>query len=187
MELVFSKPKASIYITGTTRGLGKHLKDRYENEYPFEEVVGLDRPEYDLKNIEKFVKKDFDIYIMNAHYEWSQTELLYRLFEENQYRKCQIVVIGSVSADGDRKAINKYAIEKKALDAACTQLQLVDSKCIITQVKLGRMETDMAKHIKAKKMDPRDVAYQIYQLIELNNSNDRFIKTVTLDVKEDVK
>ena len=186
MDIVTPKAKSSIYITGTTRGLGAALKKRYEIEYFFEEVIGLNRPEYELNklNIKKFIKTNFDIYFINAHYEWSQTELLYDLFEANKDRKCQIVVIGSVSADGDRKEINKYAIQKKALDAAVTQLQLVKSKCFITQIKLGRMNTDLVKHIKAKKMDVDVVARQIFDIIELNNTDNQYIKTVTIDVKE---
>ena len=186
MDIAYTRAHSNIYITGTTRGLGKALKERYEIEYPFFDVIGLDRPEYELNklNIKKFVKTDFDIYILNAHYEWSQTELLYDLFEANKNRDCQIVVIGSVSADGDRKEVNKYAIQKKAVDAAVTQLQLVPSKCVITQIKLGRMDTDLVKHIKAKKMNPLDIARKIYELIEFNNNIDHYIKTVTIDVRE---
>lgn len=172
------------YITGTTRGLGKALKQRFETEYSFEDTIGLDRPTHDLSNsYENYLKDDFKIYVINAHHEWSQTELLYKLFEMNRDRECQIVVIGSVSADGDRKSVNPYAIQKKALDAACTQLQLVDSKCTITQIKLGRMETDLVKHIDAPKMDVFDVARMIYDILLMNNKR-QYVKSITLDVKE---
>ena len=185
MDVVAPRKIDNIYITGTTRGLGKALKQRYESEYHFFNIIGLDRPQYVLGDspIEDFVKTDFDIYIINAHHEWSQTELLYKLFEKNKNRRCQIIVIGSVSADGDRKEVNKYAIQKKALDAAVTQLQLVKSNCTITQFKLGRMNTDLVKHIDAKKMDTIDVARKIYEIVELN-TEDNYFKTVTLDVKE---
>jgi NAD(P)-dependent dehydrogenase (short-subunit alcohol dehydrogenase family) len=185
MDLVLPTETNKIYITGTTRGLGKWLKYRYEKQHFLQEVVGLNRPEHDLsKTINNFIKKDFSIYIINAHYEWSQTDLLYALFDANKNRDCQIVVIGSVSADGDRKEVNKYAIQKKALDAAVTQLQLVQSKCLITQIKLGRMDTDMVKHIKSNKMDPGDVARRIFEIVEMNSRKDHYIKTVTIDVKE---
>ena len=172
------------YITGTTRGLGRALLHRFESEHPFEEFEGLNRPWYELNNIniDKFVKNDFGMYIINAHYEWTQTELLYKLFEANKDRECQIIVIGSVSADGDRKAVNKYAIQKKALDAACTQLQLVDSKCFITQIKLGRINTDMVKHIDGFKMDPKKVSKMIYDVVKMNHKN-HYVKSITIDNK----
>lgn len=173
-----------IYITGTSRGLGKALKQRFETEFFLEDIIGLDRPTHDLSNShENYLKNDFQTYIINAHYEWAQTELLYKLFEMNRDRECQIVVIGSVSADGDRKSVNPYAIQKKALDAACTQLQLVGSKCTITQIKLGRMETDLVKHIDAPKMDVFHVARIIYDIL-LMNSKKQYVKSITLDVKE---
>ena len=173
------------YITGTTRGLGRALLGRFQSKHPFEEFEGLDRPWNDLsKDLDRFVKNDFGIYIINAHYEWAQTELLYKLFEANKDRECQIVVIGSVSADGDRKAINKYAIQKKALDAACTQLQLVKSDCFITQIKLGRINTDIVKHIDAPKMNVKDIARIVYDVVAMNHKN-HYVKSITIDNKDD--
>ena len=173
------------YITGTTRGLGRALLQRAERLHIFEEIVALNRPEYELNrlNIEKFVKTDFDFYILNAHYEWSQVELLYKLFEANKDRECHIVVIGSVSADGDRKEVNPYAIQKKALDAACTQLQLVPSKCLITQIKLGRMKTDLIAHLDKPKMDTNVIARNIFDVMEMCSKN-AYVKTITIDIKD---
>ena len=170
------------YITGTTKGLGKALLNRFESSRLFEDNIGLNRPHYNLNNLNDYVKTDFNIYVINAQYEWSQTELLYKLFEKNRDRECQIVVIGSVSADGDRKEVNPYAIQKKALDAACTQLQLVSSKCMITQIKLGRMDTDLVKHINAPKMDINSIAYAINNVIEMNSKN-QYVKSITIDIK----
>ena len=170
------------YITGTTRGLGKALLDVWKFKEPYNDNIGLDRPDYNLKSIESYVKYDFNTYIINAHYKWSQTDLLYDLFEANKHRECQIIVIGSVSADGDRREVNQYAIQKKALDAACTQLQLVPSECTITQVKLGRTDTDLIKHIHSPKMKPEDVAFAIYNVYKMNNKK-QYIKTITIDNK----
>ena len=185
MDTFFHRSSIKNYITGTTRGLGKALLHRAEKIHLFEEFESLNRPEYELNNlnIDKFVKTNFNFYIINAHYEWSQVELLYKLFEANRDRECHIVVIGSVSADGDRKEVNKYAIQKKALDAACTQLQLVPSKCMITQIKLGRINTDLVKHINAEKMDTDNIARMIYDIIEMNNKN-QYVKTITIDIKD---
>ena len=183
MDTFFHRSSIKNYITGTTRGLGKALLHRAEKIHLFEEFESLNRPEYELNNlnIDKFVKTNFNFYIINAHYEWSQVELLYKLFEANRDRECHIVVIGSVSADGDRKEVNKYAIQKKALDAAVTQLQLVKSDCLITQIKLGRMDTDLVKHIKAPKMDVNDVAKKIFGVIEMCSKNS-YVKSITIDI-----
>ena len=174
----------SHYITGTSRGLGKALLECFEKKEPFEEFIGLNRPWHDLsKSYENFIKDDFGVYVINAHHEWSQVELLYKLFEANRHRECQIIVIGSVSADGDRKEVNPYAIQKKALDAACTQLQLVKSECYITQVKLGRMNTDMVSHIDAPKMNTKNIAAMIYDVFTMNHKN-HYVKSITIDIKE---
>ena len=183
MDVINPTAPIKNYITGTTRGLGQALLRRWEIEEPWMDTVGLNRPQYDLsKNINAFVRYDFNTYILNAHYGWSQTDLLYELFEANKDRECQIIVIGSVSADGDRAAVNRYAIEKKALDAACTQLQLVPSRCTITQIKLGRTDTDLIKHIHAPKMDPLEVARAIHDVISFDNKK-QYVKTITIDNK----
>lgn len=168
-----------IYVTGTTRGLGKALYGELciQNR----DVFGLNRPEYELgKNLRNYIKTDFEMFILNAHHDWDQVNLLYKLFEANMSRKCSIITISSVSADGDRKEVNEYAIQKKALDAACTQLQLVKSNCTITNVKLGRVDTDMVKDVDAKKMDPDQISRAIIELINVSSEN-FYIKTVTID------
>ena len=168
-----------IYITGTTKGLGKSLLEKYQSIGS--NVFGMNRPTYDLsKDISSLVRKDFDIYILNAQYEWGQVDLLYSLFEKNRDRKCTIIAIGSVSADGDRKEVNRYAIQKKALDAACCQLQLCSSTCTVTQIKLGRMNTDLVKHISAPKMDTDRLANFIVNLI-ISNNDEFYTKTITVD------
>jgi len=167
-----------VYITGTTKGLGKALKKEF-TKLQFN-VVGLDRPEYNLNNIDKYIKDDFMVYINNAHYEYAQTELLYKLAEANKERHCHIINIGSVSSDGDRKAVNRYAIYKTALEKACIQLSLVNSKCKISLIKPGRIDTDMIKETIAPKMDPREVARAIvWTAIQPRHIN---IKSMSVDI-----
>ena len=183
MDKKSSKSQQKNYITGTTRGLGKALLSCFASKVPFEDFVGLNRPRFDLeKNLEMFIKNDFGIYILNAHHKWSQIEILYKLFEANKHRDCQIVVIGSVSADGDRKQVNRYAIEKKALDAACTQLQLLPSACFITQIKLGRVNTEMVKDKMGPKMSTKDVSELVHKVL-LMKSQSHYVKSITIDNK----
>ena len=168
-----------IYITGTTRGLGKELAKVFS--LSTSNIVELNRPEFDIKD--PVIHSDFDIYINNAHDGYSQTELLYKLFDQNKDRNCQIINIGSVSADGDRKSVNPYAIQKKSLDSACTQLQLIDSRCRVIHIKPGRMNTDMIKHMDVNKMGPRIVAEHIY-MVSCMSWGPTYIKTITIDIKE---
>lgn len=172
-----------IYISGTTRGLGNALFDTLVNAG--HDVIGLNRPDFDMaKGLSNYLKNDFDVFIINAHFRWKQVDLLYKLFELNKERLCQIITIGSVSADGDRKQVNSYAIEKKALDATCTQLQLVPSRCILTNVKLGRMETDMVANKKVAKMKPEMVAEFIMKILTQNESK-LYVKSITIDLKHE--
>ena len=174
-----------IYITGTTKGLGKALYEEAQRFVMFDDVFGLNRKEgYDLdKDLDVFVKDDFDVYINNSQSGFQQTELLYKLFERNKDRPCHIVNIGSVSGDGDRKEVNKYAVEKSALEKATTQLQLVSgSQCQISLVKLGRMRTEMVEHINAPKMDVGAVARLIFtSVLAPNKMWGMYTKSITID------
>lgn len=178
-----------IYITGTRGGLGSAIKNNFITNYPYSDIVDLNRPEYDLSrqdgNLDRLVKDDFDIFVNCSHYGFSQVELLYRLFDQNKDRKCHIINIGSVSSDGDRKAINQYAIEKAALEKACQQLSLVSDKCKVSLVKPGRMETKMVEHIEAPKMDPKNVAESVLWIASQPEHIN--IKSLTIDIMQDLK
>lgn len=170
-----------IYVTGSTRGLGRAIKKQF-NKVNSGEVIGLDRPEYNLESLDAYVKDDFDIYISNAEHLYSQTDLLYALFEANKDRDCHIINIGSVSSDGDRKEVNQYAVYKTALEKACTQLTLQNKRCKVSLIKPGRMQTDMVKHIDAPKLDTREVARAVLwvaaQPMHVN------VKSLSIDVME---
>ena len=54
-----------IHITGTTKGLGKAVKEYAELRRWI--VTSFDKPVYDLeRNIGSFVRTDFDVYVNNA-------------------------------------------------------------------------------------------------------------------------
>lgn len=177
------------YITGASKGFGEALKKQLEWRSVLNEIVDLSRSTgFDLsEGVDDFVKDDFDVYFNNAHHGFAQIDLLYELFERNKNRRCLIVNVGSVSGDGDRKEINKYAVAKSALEKATTQLQLVpDAKCKVTLLKLGRMDTDMVKHINAPKMNVRSLAIKVLDnVVDTHFSGDSYIKTITFDIKGD--
>lgn len=169
-----------IVITGHTSGLGKAIYDRFEKKH---QVVGLSRSTgHDLSsNIRPFLIDDFDIYVNNAYYNYSQTDLLYRLFDRNKYRDCTIINIGSVSADGNKDTVNEYAVHKAALEKACTQLQLIDSDCRVIHLKLGRMNTPMTED---RNMYPRMNTEYVAETIEwmINQPSNILIKNLTIDI-----
>lgn len=169
-----------IVITGHTSGLGKALYDSLSERH---DVLGLSRQNgYDLSvDLYPFLVDNFDVYINNAYHGYAQVDLLYQMFDKNKYRKCTIINIGSVSADGNRDSVNEYAVHKSALEKACSQLQLIDSECKVVHLKLGRMNTPMTDH---KKDYPRMDTAHIANTIEwiMNQPSDILIKNLTLDI-----
>ena len=169
-----------VIITGHTSGLGKTLHNRLSEE---NEVIGFSRSNgHDLsKNLTPFLSTDFDVYINNAYYEYSQVNLLYKLFDINKNRNCIILNIGSVSADGNKDSVNEYAIHKSTLEKACFQLQLIDTDCKVIHLKLGRMDTPMTE---SRKEYPRIDTNYITDVIKwiIEQPNNILIKNLTLDI-----
>jgi hypothetical protein len=116
-----------FYITGTRRGLGKVLSEKYDT---------VD----DLNNC--------DIFINCKHDGFQQVELLYKAAELNK----RIINIGSAGSDWlkGHKDYYRYGLEKKTLKDANDQLfyQGVDT-CIIN---FGYFDTPRVEHIAKKKM-----------------------------------
>ena len=112
-----------FYITGTRRGLGKALSDRYGNCHSLE---------------------DCDIFINCKHNGFEQVELLY----EAAKLKKKIINIGSHASDYTFKY--KYAIEKKALREANHNLftEGYDTTC----VNFGFIDTESQKDKDVPKM-----------------------------------
>lgn len=169
-----------IVITGHTSGLGKTLYDSLSERH---DVLGLSRKNgHDLSlDLCPFMIDNFDVYINNAYHGYAQVDLLYQIFNKNKYRKCTIINVGSVSADGNRDTVNEYAIHKAALEKACSQLQLIDSECRVVHLKLGRMDTPMTDHkSEYPRIDPKYVANTIEWI--MNQPDYIVIKNLTLDI-----
>lgn len=118
---------SKFYITGTKRGLGKALCDKYET----------------VENLQ-----DCDIFINCKHNGFEQIELLYSAAKINK----KIINIGSAGSDWlkGHKDYYRYGLEKKTLKDANDQLfyQGVDT-CIIN---FGYFDTPRVEHITKKKM-----------------------------------
>jgi NADP-dependent 3-hydroxy acid dehydrogenase YdfG len=169
----------NICITGHTSGLGKALFDFWSSSN--NTVTGYSRSNgYDLDHdLDKFNNDQFDIFVNNAYSGFKQVELLYLLYEKNKNRNCIILNIGSASSDGNVDRIKPYAIEKLALDRAVLQLQFNSTKCKILLVKPGRMETRMASHINAKKLDLDAVVKAVDWII--NQPEEVYFRSITID------
>lgn len=114
-----------FYITGTRRGLGKALADKYGNCDSLE---------------------DCDVFINCKHDNFTQVALLYKAASLGK----RIINIGSNSPDQDKRKPWPYAVEKAALDNANKQLfyQGVDT----TVVRFGYFDSPRVAHVDANKM-----------------------------------
>ena len=116
-----------FYITGTRRGLGAALQEKYGNCNSLEEC---------------------DIFINCKHEygEFSQSKLLYRAAELNK----RIINIGSNSPDQSKKQPHIYQVEKFALDKANEQLfyQGIET----TNVRFGYFDSPRVADVTDKKM-----------------------------------
>ena len=115
----------TFYITGTRRGLGKLLKEKY----------GC------VDSLEKC-----DIFINCKHDGFSQVDMLYKAAKMNK----RIINISSNSGDGIKSFIHPYAIHKAALDKA--NEQLFYNGINTTSVRFGYFDSERVAHVDKPKM-----------------------------------
>lgn len=118
---------SKFFITGTRRGLGKALEEKYGN----------------CKSIE-----ECDIFINCKHDKFSQIDLLYKAAKLNKI----VLNIGSYASDWiyhPSKEEYRYGVEKRALRDANSQL--FDNGYKVTCVNLGYFDTERSKDIDAGK------------------------------------
>ena len=115
----------TFYITGTRRGLGKLLKEKY----------GC------VDSLEKC-----DIFINCKHDGFSQVDMLYKAAKMNK----RIINISSNSGDGIKSFIHPYAIYKAALDKA--NEQLFYNGINTTSVRFGYFDSERVAHVDKPKM-----------------------------------
>ena len=114
-----------FYITGTRRGLGQALAEKYNNCNSLE---------------------DCDVFINCKHDNFEQINLLYKAASLNK----RIINISSNSGDGNKSYPWPYSVQKAALDKANEQLyyQGVDT----TSVRFGYFDSPRVAHVKDAKM-----------------------------------
>ena len=117
-----------FYITGTRRGLGRALEEKYGNCASLE---------------------DCEVFINCKHNGFEQVELLYKAANLNK----RIINIGSVASDWT-KGKNpkfKYAVEKKALKEVNEQLFYEGVETSI--INFGYLDTKSQSHITQNKIE----------------------------------
>lgn len=113
------------FITGTRRGLGKALEQKYGNCNSLEEC---------------------DVFINCKHMGFDQVYYLYEAADLNK----RIINISSNSGDGIKKKPHVYAVEKNALDKANEQLYYQGINT--TSVRFGWFDSERVADVKEEKM-----------------------------------
>jgi hypothetical protein len=113
------------FITGTRRGLGKALEQKYGNCNSLQ---------------------DCDIFINCKHEGFNQVYMLYEAADLNK----RIINISSNSGDGIKKKPHVYAVEKNALDKANEQLYYQGIQT--TSVRFGWFDSERVADVIDKKM-----------------------------------
>ena len=114
-----------FYITGTRRGLGQALKEKYNTVDTLEEC---------------------DIFINCKHNGFEQVQLLYKAAKLEK----RIINIGSNSPDQCKSKPHIYQIEKSALDKANEQLFYQNINTSI--IRFGYFDSPRVSSIDAKKL-----------------------------------
>lgn len=166
-------------ITGHTSGLGLALAEAFPDSIGFSRSNG-----YDL-NLHSTRMKMYgeidgcDVFINNAPINWNQTALLYELWEKWKNRDKIIVNIGSDAADYTQNIARPYNVQKKSLQDACLQLQHASQPCKVVLIRPSYIDTPRVSHINASKMDPKELAQFIKEVVEQKHST-FWIPVVTL-------
>lgn len=151
-----------IAITGHSGGLGKAVWQIFSGP-PFL-LQGYSRSNgwdiylpYDICEH----AKDCDVFINNAYGGWQQIHLLHRMHEMWHDQPKMIVNISSSYQDRNVPGPNHYTVHKAALDKAVHQLQLLNGKCKVVNVKFGKLENIPSNGPKNSFHDAAAVIYNV--------------------------
>jgi NAD(P)-dependent dehydrogenase (short-subunit alcohol dehydrogenase family) len=159
----------TVAITGHTQGIGRALANTLEARG--DRIIGLSRSNgYDIRAPHRIIQesRDADVFVCNAHAGFAQAELVFamaRIWAPHPRRL--IVAMGSLSADGINPSQGNYAVHKKALDAACEQLQADHSvRCRITLLRFGYTDTPRIAAKPVRKMPVAEVVGHVLYAID---------------------
>lgn len=128
-----------VKLTGRSTGLAKEIITTF-GEWGFD-VRGYGVGDIDLENTQSVVElmRDADVFINNANYKFTQTEILYELFKvwKDDPNK-HIINISSRAAQPNISKGYLYAAQKAALEHLANNLVYnSDKKCRISTIALG--------------------------------------------------
>lgn len=132
-------------ITGHTRGLGAAIVRRLSYGHSF---VGFSKSTgYNISDKEdrKLIieqSHDCHVFVNNAHRDYSQTDLLYELWDMWKDQDKLIINIGSNTTDSIKPFPHKYVAEKIALEKASEQLANLNMPCKVSLYKFGWIGTE---------------------------------------------
>lgn len=174
----------TIGITGHTRGIGLGLANAFRDKGDM--VFGYSRSnDYDLTVFSNIARIAFsmnnsncDIAILNAHFRYSQIDLLYNLDDMWKTDSTKtIITLSSVSSDGIKNWAHPYAVQKSALDKAVEQLQNCRPYRLIN-IKPGYVDTPRVDDIVAIKLNVSDIVSAIMYCVDVPNNV--LIKNLTI-------
>lgn len=172
-----------IAITGHTSGIGKGLYDYYIKD---NDLFGYSRSNgFDLSDreqldrcIDSIIGHDVDIAILNAYTGSSQLNMLTALNNKWSMDINKTVVIISSNGSDYRPNFNpRYSIDKASLDRAVFEYTQNRSWRLIN-IRPGYTDTNMVKHINAKKMQVDRVVDAVVWAI--NAPKDSVIQSITI-------
>ena len=154
-----------IAITGHTAGIGKILYDHYSATH---KVLGYSRANgYDLTipsqvvNIISDVSEKADVFINNAYTpenRGAQLELLEGIYKNWKERAKIIIVNSSLSPIYEKwyppkEKMKEYSKSKRALTEQCEKYLWEPAQCRVIDIKLGLVETELARNFAVAKMN----------------------------------
>ena len=209
-----SSKKLKIAVTGHTSGIGKAIYDM--GILQGYDVVGFSRATgFNLKNIgkqyttdkdfdqhqrfeytedtQRFLReiKDYDVFINNAHLQWSQVDLLYAVYEMWQKQNKSIICIGSTAKDHNEPAevTKPYYHQKIALETIVDNFGVYGKgKCKVSIVRPGWVDTGLFdKQPEYKRTIPMGIktipsdkiAESVYYI--LNQPKNVYIKNISVE------
>lgn len=171
-------------ITGHTKGLGAAIVRQLSYGHS---VVGFSKSTgyniLDKEDRKLIIEQSHDchVFVNNAHRGYSQTELLYELWDAWKDQSKLIVNIGSNTTDSIKPFPHQYVAEKIALEKANEQLANLNMPCKVSIYRFGWIGTERVinNYHPEKYIIPDDAAKFIVDTI-MQTHNYKLVNTTLL-------
>ena len=154
-----------IAITGHTKGIGNALL--VHNMQLGHDVVGFSRftgHDVSLPSMVDLIIADAegsDVFINNAYHGFSQVNLLYGLHSRYANQKMLIINVSSNSSDGIKSKTWPYSVHKAALDKASEQLSYQNTRCKVSNLRMGYVDIPRMADITHPKISTKSACAAI--------------------------